>query len=187
MLLKIQKKRNNYKYMEKTTLNLFVLFLTLTLAQVVVFNNICLYDIAVPIVFIYFILRAPISLNINIFLSISFILGLTIDIFSNTQGLHSLSCTIIAFIKRDILRLYVARDEEIANDYVSIKTIGFPSFFKFSLTMILIYCLIVFCVESFTFFNFIKLITKIAASAIFSLVIILGIDRIAYKRREKRL
>lgn len=173
--------------MGKTSLNLVVLFLLLTLAQVVVFNNICLYNIAIPIVFIYFILRVPISININLLLSISFLLGLTIDIFTNTLGLHALSCTIIAFIKRSILRLYVAREDEIINDYISTKTIGFSSFFKFSLTMTLIYCLTVFSIESFTFFNFIRLITKIAASTVFSFVIILGIDRITYSKSEKRL
>ena len=101
--------------MGKTAINIIVLFFILILSQVVICNNICLFNVAVPFVFIYFIVRLPLTMNINIVLTISFLTGLTIDMFSDTQGMHALACTILAFIRKYILRLYIPREEEISD------------------------------------------------------------------------
>lgn len=173
--------------MGRTLINLLILFFLLIFAQVIIFNNICLFNIAIPIVFIYFIIRLPITININWALTIAFFTGLTVDVFSNTQGMHALSCTIITFVRRDILRLYISREEDIADGVVSIKSIGMSSFLKYTFTIILLYCFVIFCIEAFTFFNPLLLMSKIITSTLLSFVIILGIDRIANNQREKRL
>ena len=117
--------------MSKAIFNYIILYIILILTQVIICNNICLFNIATPIIFIYLIIRLPLTLNINIVLTISFFTGLLIDIFSNTQGMHALSCTIVAFIRKSILRLYVPRDEDITDGIVSIKTIGSNQYFKY--------------------------------------------------------
>ncbi len=156
-------------------------------AQVVNFNNICLFNIAIPIIFIYFIVRLPISININIAMTIAFITGLIVDIFSDTQGIHALSCTLISFNKRNILRLYITRDDDISDDEVTIKTIGFSAYFKYLLTIVLLYCTLVFSIEAFTFFNILQLFLRIICSTLFSFLLILGFERILNSRSEKRL
>ena len=67
--------------MSKTVLKFILLGIILVLAQVIVFNHICLFNVAVPLVFIYLILRLPITLSLNWLLTISFFLGLIVDIF----------------------------------------------------------------------------------------------------------
>ena len=173
--------------MGKTALNFVILFFVLIISQVVICNNICLFNTAIPIIFIYLIVRLPLTLNINIVLSIAFLTGLLVDIFSNTQGMNALACTILSFVRRHILRLYVPREEDISDDGVSIKSIGFTSYFKFLLTIVFLYCAMIFTIESFSFFNPLRLISQILSSTIFSFIIILGIDRIANKQSEKKL
>lgn len=173
--------------MGRTALNITILFFVLILAQVVICNNICLFNVAVPFVFIYFIVRLPLTMNINIVLTISFLCGLTIDMFSDTQGMHALSCTILAFIRKYILRLYIPREEEISDGEVSIKSVGFMQYFKYLLTIVLTYCIIIFTIEALSFFNIMRLLSQIFFSTILSFVIILGIDRITNKQREKKL
>lgn len=173
--------------MGKTAINIIVLFFILILSQVVICNNICLFNVAVPFVFIYFIVRLPLTMNINIVLTISFLTGLTIDMFSDTQGMHALACTILAFIRKYILRLYIPREEEISDGEVSIKSVGFIPYFKFLLTIVLAYCFMIFTIEAFSLFNLSRLLTQIVTSTILSFVIILGIDRITNKQREKKL
>ena len=173
--------------MGKSTINLIILFFVLVICQAVICNNICLFNVATPIIFIYLIVRLPLTLNINIVLSISFLLGLIIDIFSDTYGMHALSCTILSFIRKYILRLYIPREEEIADGEVSIKSVGFLPYFKFLLTIVLIYCFLIFSIEAFSFFNITRVLSQISFSTIFSFVIILGIDRITNKKREKKL
>lgn len=173
--------------MGKTALNFVILFFVLILSQVVICNNICLFNTAIPIIFIYLIVRLPLTLNINIVLTIAFLTGLLVDIFSNTQGMNALSCTIISFVRRHILRLYVPREEDISDGEVSIKSIGFTSYFKYLLTIVFLYCAMIFTIESFSLFNPLRLISQILSSTIFSFIIILGIDRIANKHSEKKL
>ena len=98
--------------MSKTILQFILLGLILVLAQVIVFNHICLFNVAVPMVFIYLIIRLPITLSLNWTLTIGFFLGLVVDVFSDTYGMNALSCTVLAMLKRPVLRLYVPREEE---------------------------------------------------------------------------
>ena len=62
--------------MSKTVLKFILLGVVLVLAQVIVFNHICLFNVAVPLVFIYVILRLPITLSLNWILTISFFSGI---------------------------------------------------------------------------------------------------------------
>lgn len=98
--------------MAKTVIQFTVLFITLVLAQAIIFNHVCLYNVALPFLFIYFIIRLPITLSPNWVMTLGFLLGATIDIFSDTLGMNALACTIIAALRRPVLRLYIPRDED---------------------------------------------------------------------------
>lgn len=173
--------------MSKTMLQFLLLSVILVLAQVLVFNHICLFNTAVPFVFIYVILRLPITLSLNWTLTISFLLGLVVDIFSDTYGMNALACTVFAMVKRPVLRLYVPREEDLTRPEPSMLSLGTAVYMKYLLTMTLIYCTLVFCIEAFTFFNPLQLVLRIVCSTVLSMLIMLGIDSIMTPRSEKRL
>ena len=89
--------------MDKTLLNNFVVMIVMVLLQVLIFNNIMLFSVAMGYVFIYTIIRLPMSLHTNWLLTFAFLLGLVIDIFSDTAGVNTISCTILAMVKRPVL------------------------------------------------------------------------------------
>lgn len=174
--------------MTKNILHFSALYIILVIAQAVVFNNICLFDYAIPVIFIYLLIKLPISTNPNWVMTIGFSLGLIIDIFSNTLGYNALSCTVIAFLRKGIIRLYCPKDEEISDlQSITIKTIGGWPFFKYALTFVLIYCTLLFVIEAFTFLYPVRLIFRIVASTLLSCALILGIDSLTIRKREKRL
>lgn len=173
--------------MSKTTLQFLLLGLILVLAQVIVFNHICLFNVAVPMVFIYLIIRLPITMSLNWVLTIGFFLGLIVDIFSDTYGMNALSCTVLAMLRRPVLRLYVPREEDLTRPEPSMLSLGTAAFMKYLLTMTLIYCTLISVIEAFTFFNPLQLMLRIIFSTILSLIIMLGIDSIMTPRSEKRL
>lgn len=82
--------------MTKEILKFALLSVILVLCQVIVFNHICLFGVAVPLVFIYSLVRLPLNLNVNWVMTLGFLLGLTVDVFSNTQGVNALSCTLLS-------------------------------------------------------------------------------------------
>lgn len=81
--------------MNKTATQLLGITLILLLAQVIVLNHVCLFGVAVPFAFIYVLLRLPVTMNQNWVLTVAFFMGLLIDIFSDTQGMNALACTIL--------------------------------------------------------------------------------------------
>lgn len=173
--------------MTKTILNFALLFVILVIAQAVIFNNLILFNTAIAFVFIYPIIILPINTATNTAMTIGFLLGLSIDIFSDTPGLNALTCTIISFVRRPIYHLYVPRDEESAGQRPGIKAMGWTSFLKYALSMTLIYCICVYTLEAFSFFDIKRLLLRICASTIFTLIFIYAFDSLSLNRREKKL
>lgn len=173
--------------MSKSSLQMLAITLVLILAQVVVLNRICLFGVAVPLAFIYIILRLPVNLSKEWLFTISFFVGFTIDIFSDTGGINTLSCTLLAALKRPTLRLYFPRDDELTDPFPSIGSLGLVTYFKYALSMSALYCLMVFLVESLSLFRFWHLILCICSSTILTTIMLIGIDSLTLPRREKRL
>lgn len=173
--------------MPKSLFNNIILFIVLVISQAVIFNNLILFNSAVALVFLFFIIQLPITTNINLVLLSSFVLGLTIDIFQDTPGLNAMSCTIVAFIRRSIFHLYVPRDEDLSGKRIGIKTLGSVPFLKYALTIIIIYCVLYFSIEAISYFDIQRLGMRILASSVFTFVVIYAIDSLTLRRREKRL
>ncbi len=173
--------------MAKTVIQFILLFIVLVLAQVLIFNHLFLFNTALPLAFIYFIMRLPISLSAISVMSVSFLLGLTIDIFSDTPGMNALACTILAVTRMPVLHLYAPREEDVNNLEPSIKSLGIATYTKYALSISLIYCTIFFLIESFSFFNPMRLVLRILGSTILTFIFIMCIDCLTTQRREKRL
>lgn len=173
--------------MSKTVIQFVMLTLILISAQVLVLNHICLFNLAVPFVFIYVIIRLPITLSLNWTLTIAFLMGLTVDVFADTYGMNALACTILAAVRRPVLHLYASREEELPRPEPSLYSLGTSVYLKYLLSMTLIYCTLIFVIESFTFFNPLRLLLRIVCSTVLSMLLMAGIDSLLTPRSEKRL
>lgn len=181
--------------MTKTVLQFALMFVVLVVTQSVIFNHIALFSVALAFVFIYFIIRLPIALDGSRVIALSFLIGLAIDIFSDTPGMNALASTCVGGARRTMLRLYVPRDEDVNGSQPSIHSLGFGVFAKYVLTMSLLYCVLVFMIEALSFFNPTLLLMRVLASAMLTSVLILAIDSLtdrstsasSSRRREKRL
>lgn len=171
--------------MIKTVIEFIVLFIIMILLQAVC-NNICLFGIAVPLIYLYFIIRLPLNLSVNWIMTLSFIIGLIVDMFNNTQGMHALSCTIIAALRKPIFSLYFSKEDDLAHPIPSIRSLGINVFTKYLLSVVFIFCLVLFSVQAFTLHNFQLTILRIAGSTILTTLLLFGIDNLV-STREKRL
>ena len=172
--------------MTKTVIQFIALFAVLLLAQVIC-SKIVLFNVAMPVIFIYLIMRLPINLHINWTLTIAFLLGLVVDIFNNTQGMNALACTLLAAVRRLVFTLYVPRDDEMGNPLPSIASMGVGAYVKFMSTFVLLYCFVLFMIQAFTLRDFPLTLMRIVASSVLSIVLILAIDSLVSTSREKRL
>lgn len=169
--------------MAKEILKYLLLFVMLVVVQVVVFNHLCLFNVAVPLVFIYFIIKLPVNLPVNWAMTVSFMLGLMVDIFSNTQGMNALGCTILAALRMPMLRLYFPREEDMTNPEPSLRTLGPGVYMKYLITVVAVYCAMFFLIEAFTFYNWWLMMSRIAASSLLTFIILLAFDSLTAKAR----
>lgn len=161
-----------------------ILFVLLVFVQVLVCNNIILFGLAVPLVFIYFILRLPSQLNVKWVLTLSFLLGFAVDIFSDTPGVNALSCTVLAYLRLPLLRLYSGSDELLARIIPSIASLGIAVYAKYMVTFTLLYCTLCFSLEYFTFTYLGRMTLKILASTAFTSLLLLGLDALMRGQKE---
>ena len=146
-------------------------FAVFFLAQVIVFGCIHLFHYATPLFYVYFVAMFPRNQEKWAGLVWSFFLGLIIDIFSNTPGLAATSLTIIAAIQPYYLELYVPRDSA-DNLIPSTKTLGPLKYAYYIVPMVLLYCLLFYSLEMFTFFNAFYWLMCVVGSSLLTLVLI---------------
>lgn len=162
--------------MSKSIIQAIVTFCILALIQVLVCNGFCILNVATPFIFIYFIIKLPLSLHKNWVMIISFFAGLIIDIFSNTAGMNSLACTILAALREPMAKLYIPHDDELADSTPSTKTMGVGAFLKYVLTATFVFCLIITFIEAFTLNNFLLSIYRVFGSTLLSFIILIAIE-----------
>ena len=172
--------------MTKTVIQFIVLFLALVVLQLVC-NKIVLWGIAMPVVFIYLILRLPVNLHDGWVLTIAFFTGLLLDIFNNTPGMNALACTILAAVRRPVFNLFVSRENDMNIPIPSVDSMGVGDYFKYMATLVTVYCTLIFLIQAFSLNDFLLTLLRIAGSSILSIIIIFGLDTLVSTRREKRL
>lgn len=79
-------------------------FILLVLIQVLIFNHLNFFGYINPLVYVLFFYWYPIRKNRAIFIVVSFALGLTIDLFSDTLALHALVSATLAYIRPILMR-----------------------------------------------------------------------------------
>ena len=156
------------------------MFVALLLAQVLVLNHVWLMNVATPLLYVYFAITFPRNTEKGEVLVWCFILGLLVDIFSNTPGLAAGSLTLIGMIQTYLVELFVPRDSA-ENLEVSAATLGWGKFSMLSGILILIYCLLFFILEAFNFFDWQLWLLRAVCSAALTMGLMLAIESLRAK------
>lgn len=154
-------------------LNIFR-FISLFLLQIIIFNNINLFGFVSPFPYVLFIILFPVNGNKSALLISSFLLGLLLDIFSNSGGIHTTASILLAYFRPSIFKFAFG----VSYEYQTIKlndTLT-PERFSFLFVAILLHHLILFILEAFQFSLFfdilLRSITSTALTIIISIIII---------------
>lgn len=159
-------------------LGLFVVFV---LAQTMVLGHIHLFGYATPLVYVYFVSMFPRSYPKWSILLWSFVMGLTIDIFSNTPGVAAASLTLLGVVQPYLFELFAPRDS-FDDLRPSIKTIGMMKYLYYIIILVVLYCLVFFTLETFSFFDLVEWLQCIGGSAVITLVLILTFESVASRQ-----
>lgn len=147
-------------------------FIFLVLFQVLVLNNIQLSGFLNPFLYILFILMLPFHTPKWLVLILAFILGLCIDMFSDTGGLHAAACVVMGFARQPILNLIAPNDGYDVVHRPTLKQFGFGWFLTYAGILVLVHHFVLFYLEVFTFSHFFLTLLRILLSSIFTLILI---------------
>lgn len=168
--------------MNKEIIKFSFLFIVILLAQVLICNHIAIFNVAVPIIFIYFIIRLPVSLGKGILFTLAFTMGLCVDIFADTLGVNALACTLLAAMKRPVFYAYIPKDDKTKYLTPSLSSLGVGIYCKYLITMVGLYCLMAFTIEYFNFAEVKEIVILAASSCLLTFVMLLAIDSLIIKK-----
>lgn len=136
--------------MNKTALQI-IRFVALVLLQVLVINHIRLGGYVHPNVYIIFIMLLPINIPGWQLLLLGFGLGMSVDLFTGTPGLHAGATTLMAFCRPYIIKL-VSGTQKFENIHEpNLTQLDGMWFFRYVLLMVLVHHFWLFLIESFSF------------------------------------
>jgi cell shape-determining protein MreD len=143
-------------------------FILLLAVQIVIFDNMNFLGFIIPLPYILFIILYPVNGNRSGLLLASFLLGLTMDFFSNSGGIHTTACLILAYMRPTIFKFAFG----ISYEYQTIKLndVLTPERFSFILISVVIHHLLLFILEAFQISFFWDILLRTVLSTIFTII-----------------
>jgi rod shape-determining protein MreD len=145
-----------------------VRFLILVLFQVLILDNVMLDWYLVPYFYILFIILMPFETPKWVQLIIGFLLGISIDLFEHTLGMHTAATVFIAFIRPYLLNIFAPRDGYELDSFPRIYYYGFSWFLKYALIIVFAHHFVLFYLEVFNLNDFFSTFLRVILSTLLS-------------------
>jgi rod shape-determining protein MreD len=158
-------------------------FIALILLQVLVLNNIHFLRLITPLLYVYFIIKLPVGYTAIKVTLLSFLAGITIDILSNTSGMHAAACTLAGFARPQLIRLFL-REDLPENVSPSFRSLGVGSFARFTIAFVSLHHISLFLIESLSLFDILFLAVRTLGGAAATSILICIIE--AFQKDYKR-
>ena len=149
-----------------------VRFVVLLFIQVLMLNNINLAGYINPYLYIFFILMYPLDGNKSLLILLSFLLGLSIDVFEDSGGVHAAASAFIAYLRPLVLKYSFGVSYEYNNVKLYKATVSEKITYLGSI--ILFHHIVLFSLEIFSFNHMLLLLKSTLFSGVFSFILIYG-------------
>jgi rod shape-determining protein MreD len=154
----------------------------LVLAQVLIFNKLNFFGFINPMIYILFLFWYPLKEKRSTFITICFLLGLTIDIFSDTLAINAAATSTIAFLRPPLMRFVFGVNYEFQSFRLNNATKAQQ--FTFLTLLIVIHHMVYFALEIFSFANILLIIKKTLFVGLASIVLCLLFSALFSTKKE---
>jgi rod shape-determining protein MreD len=156
-------------------------FVLLILFQGLILNNIEFGGYIVPFLYVVFILSLPFETPNWLVLILGFALGIAIDSFTSTLGMHTSATVFVAFCRYYFLKMVEPRGGYEFNTKPNIQDMGLTWYLFYAVILIFLHHLFLFYVESFKLTQFFYTFGRVLASSFFTLILVLIVQLFNYK------
>ncbi|CAA9199242.1 rod shape-determining protein MreD [Flavobacterium collinsii] len=148
-------------------LNIFR-FIMLLAIQVVIFNNMNFLGYISPFPYILYIILYPVNSNRTGLIVSSFLLGIIMDMFCNSGGIHATACLVLAYYRPYIFKFSFG----LSYEYQTIKLNDSltPERFSFILVSVVLHHIVLFILEAFQFKFILDVLLRTLFSSIFTII-----------------
>ena len=159
--------------MINSAIRLVICFAVFIFLQVAVLNNLHFLRVATPFFYIYLLLKMPVDMKPDWLLLMGFVMGLAIDAFSNTAGMHAAATTLAALVRHPAIRLFFGNVEA---GIPAFAAFGRAPFMRYAVAVTLIHHTALYLIESLTLFDPLLLLIRIVASICLTTILIFLIE-----------
>ena len=155
-------------------------YIVVMILQVLLFNQLQLLGVCHPYVYLLCLLMMPITLPHNVEMLIGAVVGLVMDIFCNSLGIHTASCILVMFIRPYLLGALVNEKDRL-NEQISLRSIGFEAFLKYIVILVVVHHLAVFALAAWSWSHFGFVLLETLVSSILTILLIIGYNLLSSK------
>ncbi|MBO4454096.1 MAG: rod shape-determining protein MreD [Paludibacteraceae bacterium] len=148
-------------------------YIVVMLLQVLLFNQLQLFGVCHPYVYVMCLLMMPLTLSQNADMIIGAAVGLVMDMFCNSLGVHTAACILLMFIRPYLVGVLV-NDKDRLNEQLTSRTLGIEAMIKYVVIMVLIHHFMVFMLAAWSWTHFWFVLAETAVSSLLTIAIILG-------------
>lgn len=160
-------------------------FILLALVQVLIIKNIELGRFINPFLYTLFIIVLPFETPKWLLLMSAFVLGITIDMFYDTSGMHAAATVCMAYIRPGILKLFSPRDGYEFGTQPTIQYLGVPWFVSYAGILVVTHHLVLFYIEIFRFSEFFSTFFRVIVSSLFTMLLII-VTQYLFNRKKQQ-
>lgn len=160
-------------------------FILLVAVQILIINNIELGRFINPFLYVLFIIILPFETPKWLVLISAFLIGITMDMFSDTGGMHAAACVFMAYIRPGVLKLFSPRDGYEFGTQPTVQYLGVPWFLSYAGILVVSHHLILFFVEVFRFSEFFSTFFRVIVSSFFTLFLVIVTQYLVYRKKQE--
>jgi hypothetical protein len=155
--------------MNSAVLNDIARFFLLLAAQVLIFNNMNFFGYLDPYPYVLFIILYSVNGNKTGLLISSFLLGIIMDMFCNSGGVHAAACVTLAYLRPTFFKFSFGVSYEYQTIKINDKLT--PERFSFILIAVVTHHFILFLLETFQITFFFEILFRTILSSIFTILL----------------
>lgn len=149
-----------------------ILFLTLTLIQVFLLNNLVAGAFFCPLIYVAFIILLPLDTPAIVLLGCGLAMGLTMDMSMGIAGLNTAATLPIAFFRSNLLGMLSAHDEQRDDGVPSPKRMGTNLFWSYLVAMVFLHHILFFTLEGLSWDHFGRTLLRILCSGATTVILV---------------
>lgn len=170
--------------MSRLNIFLIISFVAYLLIQVVILKNVVLFNSAFCFLYIGFLLLMPVDSTPLLLIAAGFLMGVFVDVFYDSLGLHAFSCVLIMYTRNYWLNLITPQGGYDSSTTPSLVAYGLQWFLVYTLPMVFIHHSLLFYIEAGGFGLFWFTLWKVLFSTLFTTLSIVIVQYLFPVRRR---